>query len=210
LFLTKISRAIAFPTAAKSKPMSVSLNNFSTEDLESWKEVCNLLLVISTLAVCIGVYFEKDRNPEDVKEFGEGLVFRGIAFEILFAASLWQIDSTVSNRQKTEIATLYKEVSDANARTACIEKAAAWRFLNEGQIRKLSVELKQSVPHAVRIIFISSDPESLTLASQFVGVLTSSGWYFTTDAVGFSTVAPFGVYVPNGTSVEVMLLQNAH
>lgn len=50
-----------------------SLNNFSINDLESWRETFNLLLITSMLAVCIGVHFEKDGNPHDVQEYGRAV-----------------------------------------------------------------------------------------------------------------------------------------
>src|SRR5215831_20131654 len=108
--------------------MLFSLNNLSTEDLESWRAVLNWLLIVSTFAVGIGVYFERDFNPKDVQEYGYGLVFKGIAFEVLFAALLWQIDSVVANRQKDEVAALHvkaaealKSASDANERAPTAE-----------------------------------------------------------------------------------------
>ena len=67
-----------------------SLSSFSIEDLEIWREVFNLLLITSTLAVCIGVH-EKDGNPHDVQEYGWALVRRGIAVEVALAVLLWQL-----------------------------------------------------------------------------------------------------------------------
>ncbi|MGZ5873461.1 MAG: hypothetical protein ACXWKP_15270 [Bradyrhizobium sp.] len=90
--------------------MFVSLSNITIEDLESWRETLNLLLITSTLAVCIGVHFEKDGNPHDVQEYGWALVRRGIAVEFALAILLWQLDSVVGTRHKAEIVALEQQL----------------------------------------------------------------------------------------------------
>jgi len=59
--------------------------------------------MISTLAVCVGVYWEKEGNPEAIKREGWLLAVWGIALEILFSVFLWQIDSSISAQQRAEI-----------------------------------------------------------------------------------------------------------
>jgi len=86
--------------------MSDFLSHWSTDQLESARAVCNISLLFSTLAVAIGVYFEKEGNPEAVKREGWLLVVKGVTAEFLFVAALWQIDSVVSGRNQLQIASL--------------------------------------------------------------------------------------------------------
>jgi hypothetical protein len=48
--------------------MFVFLNNVSIDQLETDRSALNLLLLGCTFAVCIGVFFERDVCPENVKK----------------------------------------------------------------------------------------------------------------------------------------------
>jgi hypothetical protein len=158
--------------------MFVSLSSFSTDELETWREVLNGLLIVSTLAVCIGVYFENDHNPDDVKKFGEGLVFRGIAFEFLFAILLWQIDSTVTSQQKSDIAVLHERA--AKAELAYV-KLTAPRKLTSEQEMDLTAKLRIRAPKNFWIITQRSlkdagNAEQRKLAVQLWQVFLAARW----------------------------------
>jgi hypothetical protein len=162
--------------------MLVSLGSISTEYMESWREVFNLLLIVATLAVCIGVYFERDENPEDVKKFGQGLVFRGIAFEFLFAILLWQVDSIVSTRQKADIADLSNQTESLRAKNLALEAVISPRFINP-QIPLAEIE---KYAGAVGKIKIMSCPEfePFRLAGQLNAMLHRA--HFNSDIIQYN------------------------
>jgi hypothetical protein len=179
----RIRSAIPFPNAANRMPTFVSLSNFSTQDLESWREVFNFLLIVSTLAVCIGVYFEKDENPEDVKECGFGLVFRGIAFEFLFAILLWQVDSVVSGRLNSQIETL-------RADNLALEAQIAPRRLKPDDCTAVAAAVATFSGRQVRIDTYSLDLEGGILGWQIASCMDSA--HTVEVDRGFASILPLG------------------
>lgn len=155
--------------------MFVSLSNVSTEEMETWRELFNSLLLVSTLAVCIGVYFEKDGHPRDVEEYGWGLVIKGVAFEFLFAILLWQTDSIISTRQKAEIIALELQIAPRRiSGDRCLDIAN-------------SVALSSG---NVKVISYAADIEGGVLAWQVANCLEASKTLKVIRA--FASVMPLG------------------
>ena len=150
-----------------------SVSNFSVEDLEAWRETFNLLLITSTLAVCIGVHFEKDGNPHDVQDYGWALVRRGIAIEFALAILLWQIDSTLGVRHKFEIASLFGRATKAELE---LEKIKLPRWLNDENKEKLLVCLRGGPKGKVFIRPSILDTDGPQLAKQLGDIFTAAGF----------------------------------
>jgi hypothetical protein len=167
--------AITLPKTAINRPMFVDLNSLSIDDLESWRWTFNFLLVVSTLAVCAGVYFERDGNPEDVKKYGWKLVLRGVAFEFLFAILLWQTDSAINTRSAVDIASLHERAAKAELELA---KLKLPRIIKPQQTKDLIAALIPYAGSKFWIIVEKSEidvaSEQQNLADQLLGIFSAS------------------------------------
>ncbi len=108
----------------------------------------------------MGAYLEREGNPEDVKREAWRLVAKGVAAEFLFAAALWQIDSTSTLRQKAEI--------------LAVEKRLAPRTLDEDQ--KALIKSAVVTPFKVSFAFSAATDEDLSLANALAEPLSAAGW----------------------------------
>jgi len=154
-----IRKAIAFPTDANRNPMFVSLNNFTIDQLESAKSVANVLFIISTFIVWLGVCLEKETFSKPIQDRGWELLVIFLGFETLLSGILWQIDSTVSMRQKTEILQLEAQIAP--------------RRLKSEEKDKLSKIFSKFPQGTVRISSYALDLESAALGEQ---ILSAINW----------------------------------
>ena len=67
--------------------------------------------MVCTLAVAVGVMFEKEGYPEKVKREGWILVVKGVIGEFLFAVALFQLDTSIGVRQNMQIAALNAQIA---------------------------------------------------------------------------------------------------
>ncbi len=116
--------------------MFVSLDHLSIGQLESARSLLNALLAIATLAVLIGVYFEKDGNPEDVKKWGWGILAKGISLELFCEFLLWQTDSLISARQQSDLAATYERAASAEKAAGEANERAAKAELELAKLKK--------------------------------------------------------------------------
>jgi hypothetical protein len=149
----------------------------SAESLESWRWTFNFLLVVSTLAVCAGVYFERDGNPEDVKKYGWKLVLRGVAFEFLFAVLLWQTDSAINTRSALDIASLHDRAAKAELELAKLKQP---RVITPQQTTDLIAKLLPFAGSRFWIITEKSEidvgSEQQKLAGQISAIFIAARW----------------------------------
>jgi len=167
------------------------LNNLSIDQLEAARALLNVLLAVGTFAVLIGVYFEQDGNPEDVKKWGWSLVAKGVALELFCGILLWQIDSSITTRHEREVATIYeraataeKAAGEANERAAKAELKVAKlrnpRIIKDDQFTKMVALLRPQKGKKFWIITERNDQdlgsEQMLLSAQVVRVFLAAGW----------------------------------
>lgn len=111
---TKI--AIALPTVAIRRPMFVSLNSLTIDDLGLVRSVLNWLVIGATIVVWLGVFLEGERFSSAVKKQGWGLLVLGLGGETLFGIALLQVDAQISRMQKAENAVLQENVEILRAK----------------------------------------------------------------------------------------------
>jgi hypothetical protein len=147
------------------------LSSLSIEDLESWRDTFNLLLITSTLAVCIGVHFEKDGNPHAVQEYGWALVRRGIAIEFALAILLWQLDSVIGTRHKADIASLFDRATKAELE---LEKIKQPGTISDDKKETLTSCLRASPKGKVYIRPSMLDTDGPLLAKQLEDIFKAT------------------------------------
>ncbi len=149
-----------------------------------------LAAVIGGLLVGIGIIWEAWRDGH-LWALPTACVFFGVIMEAAATRILFQFDEGISLKQKSDL-------SVEQRRTACIEQAAAWRFLKPEEAKILHDEFAKLPHHNVQLWYIMFDPESLTFGGQFQRLFVQADWNVDVRAVGFPGAAPFGVYIPNG------------
>lgn len=199
----------AFTAIANQSPMSDFLSNWSIDQLESWRAVCNLSLLFSTLAVAMGVYFEREGNPDAVKKYGWLLVVKGVAAEFFFAAALWQIDSAISTIQKTEIANANRATEDVRQENLKLQAKVIWRQLSVAQCKTLTGNLAPP-QSTVLIEYPIGDPEALTYAITFGNCFGKfSTWHPAMQGLLVADAVPQGLNVAGASDAAVATLKSA-
>lgn len=171
--------------------MFVSLNNLSIDQLETGRSFFNVMLGFATLAVLIGVYFEKDENPDDVKKWGWRAVTRGVALELFCGVMLWQIDSLISGQEQAGLANTYSRAASAEkAAGEAYERAAkaeleiarinARRQLNPAQFAELVKALRPYQGRKYWVTIERSDQdessEQSIFGNQMATAFRLAGW----------------------------------
>ena len=151
--------------------MSVFLNNFTIDQLETSKSALTLLVIGAGAIVWLGVYLEKDKFSEATKKRGWNLLVIGLAVETVVAAVLWDVDTVISTRQSAAIA----------ARTP--------RIITPEK-HDLLVSLLKSAPKGNVIVDSASmDAEASQFGDQIFSVLKDAGFNPTVPSFGNRAMA---------------------
>jgi len=86
--------------------MFVSLNNLTIDQLEWVRAGVNAGLIVGNFSVWGGVILEGKRFSEAVQAWGWRLLVLGLGAETVMAAALWQVDTTISDKQNAAIVVL--------------------------------------------------------------------------------------------------------
>src|ERR1700722_236717 len=80
-----------------------TLDNLSTDDLEVYRLVLFSLYVFATIGVLVGVFLERERFSETVKDRGWTILVVSLALETLFSGIVFACDSEISRQQKVKL-----------------------------------------------------------------------------------------------------------
>jgi hypothetical protein len=182
--------------------MFVFLNNPSIDQLESIRELLNELLTVATLAVFVGVYFEQDGHPEDVRKWGWQCVAKGVALELFCGLLLWQVDSSIGYKNDIQIEALRL----ANSK---LEAEIQPRRLTADDIAALKAAATRFPNRAISIWSYGIDQEARVLASQILSALNDAS-AMTVDSIGHmisSTTPRIGIIItgPDDELIEALL-----
>jgi hypothetical protein len=152
------------------------------EMFDSLRHLFNGLLCASVAAILIGVVLENTRFSHPVQELGWKILIGGLGIELLLSAGLWQLDSSVDRKQKSEIASLNDRIASVNsanallnAKTAALNAEIQPRDLTDIEIERIISAVSPFHGKHVLIQSYVGDTEGHSLLFLLAQVLGKAG-----------------------------------
>jgi hypothetical protein len=138
------------------------LNNFTIGQLETGKGALNVLFVLATAGVWLGVWLENERFSKSVQSTGWRLLVGCLGAEVLITVLIMQVDADIGRRQKHQIISLQQE--------------AANRDITPDELNQDSSKLSEFSGQTAKIIVFPVNFESNWIAQQIFGILLNAHW----------------------------------
>jgi hypothetical protein len=107
-----MARAIIFISAANTSRAVIQMgDDWLLMNLESAKWIFAGLYVLSTIGVIIGVYWDDDRKPKEVKYLGQTVLVWALIFDTFFTILIFATDGWISAVQKRQLNTVTSELT---------------------------------------------------------------------------------------------------
>lgn len=135
-----------------------------TDQLETARIALGVLLVLSNIAVWLGVYLERDKFSKETQDRGWRILVSALALEAALAVFLLATDTTISLRQRWQIASLERQIGP--------------RFLTADEQHSLTNALRAIGPHSVDLFAPSDtqDPERAEFCKQLASTFHAGAW----------------------------------
>lgn len=172
------------------------------EERDETRAVWGGAAVIFGLVLEVGYTIAYAKGQSILEEWGpvlaDAFVALGVATEVLYAARARSKAATIKRRSDEKIAAANERAENAQLETARLKAQFSWRGLGT-QADKLQ-ELLLKSPGKVSIEYVEADPDSMSLAKQFVTAIRFSNWTVTSHAGAYGTSLRSGIIVPEPDS----------
>ena len=153
---------------------------FVTGGLEPfWPHVVLLSVsVIASIAVGVGIIFERPKYSAAIHRVAFWLIVAGIAVEAICTIFLFVFDEGISGTQQSKIEVQQAVIEHQRDEIISLERRLAARSLSKEQFARLVTRLKPYAGQHFDIVTYWKNPESLGITNQIYDALIGAGWIY--------------------------------